>query len=1457
MHLSLEGRLGLFLEAHPGFAAEVWRMEPGKYLIRGRQVTGLPRGMALQRHRAHGQSVLVADVDGWMRSVAEIFEDLWREFVLERRANSGASARRLLARLLAETAEKQGEPLLRQCFGAWSSRASIAASAPRSRGPKLLRRAFSAWLLRHQSQATRRSGNLRAVVRAIQDPFNSRGVVLAAWRSGVWIDSNTRALDSLSSLRRAIPTSLLQVRLVGDEAMRYICFLQWSREVERSKRHAGDAFMLGQAGHIRHDIAVVERTSLAAETMRFDADAGPEMRLTQLSSVLDTMLTNLELKHRVPHLTSAARLVASPKRRRGGGPAPSFGLLGGGSSGGGSAEFQGQIAVDEAVKAFETLEYTRQVARRLQTDVAYVLQLRCLSAWVREVVEMRSARGQEAFAGQVRSFEERMVVSTRTLVARLSKHRLGKGLRDGFDEWQAQTSLARALRAVEGNALKRANEQYEQSLTAFRIVTFAAARSYSLRLVGEHLGICIRSVWQRWVGQAAITRMGASVDVALRRAEVQLQATALSGERLRKMAGDLGTRFSRQFSMRGGFQIWRGISKQIAMRTRQNAMVRRRLWLEDSELLSLVFIALMRRHGSSRAKRFAVCRGRKASDYTFGPGAIVVVSACFLAFVSMLHQKHNDLDLRARQDRARLVDLRSKLRVATAVQHAEGAFHEGLLRLCVGRWGSSARHEHDVGRAEVANRQLRTAEVQGKMLRERARVWQLRAGGRFGDAYSMPLLWTAVMTWAQCTREASLKQKTASEWLQRQRRQDAEGHLVAFQVTCKHQLQRMTMNIVQAHTSRALPRILDGWRFRALSLRSARILVEFRTTTERRFLLKEYLRLWETCLIRIDLRAAAGHVGEAVAVEGDACVARRVFLAWFGAVAVRLGERKVEKFVALLSIVPVISRGPAKALQHWRKQTEQFQMALLDGRSLLQRADAANRINKLLKHEMFDAWKRWYKLGQSVIKLRTSFVRRSLLIWHLSVFAAQQDRHRERAEKNGAIRHSERALHHAAEERGKRAKAQRRFARWYWVPEAESATVPKCFAAWVLAALDAKTELQADGIAKRAMHLGARYRTAAERFLSKNVLRAEHRVLLLECWIEFVAACRHRLEHRTFKHQLRTSLGIPAERLCARIVAADAAINSGRCFQAWAAYMHELHFDQRHAFHAQATGLATRLVTLNSGTYGFATVVAALHAWRRSLTGRATRLSEHLVQRGVRRGPLQLALWAWRLGVAFQRRPAGYNVSVQDRERATELFLELALVRVQIHGVRRLAFAEAVMQLRFCRLLMAYGAWSQWLLPAEATRRSGATGGTSFGADGAVGSTAARYGSRGGSGLGRGSARAASVSEREPSLRALGLRALAERLKCILVQGVIIDWRRRCLVERSMRVAPQDVMQDVLFALICLRAWRSAASGGLGSGSLAAVGRRRLNEIGLHTASYIERAAFVRLRGPAGGHLEE
>lgn len=1374
---------------------------------------------------------MVVDVDGWMRSVAEVFEDLWRECVLERRASAGAIARRLLTNKLAEHASPSFAlgsllgSLARRAFSTWLGRSSRSAAAVRGAGVRVLRRAWSSWALQRTSRRRKPEEvrRLEAVVQAYSDPYNLCFVVFAAWRNSLVLEASSRSLEALSTLRKAIPASLLQVRLVGDEAMRHVCFLTWSRDVERSRRRSGDAFMLGQAGVMLDGMSLADRGGAAAELFcRFDANAGPEMRLIQLSSVVDGLMTNLDMKSIAPHLLPAARLAASPSRRRLP-PAPA-GSPGGALGAAASRPSVGGLpgsAVDEAVKAFEALGQARVTVRKLQTDIVYILQLRCLSAWLREVADIRIARGESALDGRTKAFETRMVAAVKGVMDQLAKHRLGKFLRDTFDEWMALTALVRALRKGGQDAIMQAQSQYEEKLMTARLIAFAAAKNYKLSLICDADQLALRIVWQRWAGQAAITRMSTSLDVALRLAEQQLQATGRTRERLQSLASRLGGRAAANFARCGAFLGWRSAALRLAHRRRQASFTEGKITMDTRQIKTAVFLAFLRGRAASSAQRFALFAGRRASEYAFGLGAGVVVAACFRVLATALHQRRGELHIESLTERCRLIDLRARARVSAGIAHATAAGAEALLRLCLCRWRSSTRQELDAERTAAAERRLRGLQLQSRMLRDRTKVSQLRAGERLGDALAVPLLLGVLAAWAQLACLAALERRAAGEWVRRQRRQEAEGHLVAHQVACKFKLQRMVEDVVRARASRAVPRIWDAWARQTRAKHLAAIVVDYRCQVERRCILAQILHALDNEILRSKLRTAGCGVAETLIGETTVFLLTRCFLAWLGSSSRSIGEHRVNKFLVLQKLVPIMARGPAKALQHWNWQVAQYRLAMLDGRSHLQRAEATHRLERICLREVFDAWSRRYRLLLGIVAARSWLARRALAGWRLSLFAERQERLQQQAERSGAVQASRCAADVAAKDRARRALAERRFARWYALGEEEGAAAPKCFAAWVLATLDAKSHLQADGITHYARRLGQSYRSAADMLLCRTATRFRNRALLLECWIELAAQCRHRGQHRIFKRQLRTTLAVATERLWARITGAGGAVAASCCFRAWATFMLELQCDQCRAFQQQATGLAGRLIERNSGSYAFMTLISALHAWRRCLLVRMRHLGVHLLHREASWSTARKTLCAWRLAVAFLRRPAGYTVAPEDREFAEEEFLHLACTRVRLHRLRRLAFAEAVLELRCLRLLFAFSSWSRLCHAAQAgpSRGRRAAGG-----------------------------QRRPPEDREPALRVFGLRALGERLICIILQTVILDWRRYCLTERSLRRAPENLMQDCLFALSCLRAWRSMVRGRSGDRSLAALGRSRLHELGAQASSYVERSALGPLR---------
>uniref|UniRef100_A0A7S2IRK5 Uncharacterized protein n=1 Tax=Zooxanthella nutricula TaxID=1333877 RepID=A0A7S2IRK5_9DINO len=367
------------------------------------------------------------------------------------------------------------------------------------------------------------------------------------------------------------------------------------------------------------------------------------------------------------------------------------------------------------------------------------------------------------------------------------------------------------------------------------------------------------------------------------------------------------------------------------------------------------------------------------------------------------------------------------------------------------------------------------------------------------------------------------------------------------------------------------------------------------------------------------------------------------------------------------------------------------------------------------------------------------------------------------------------------------------------------------------------------------MHLGAHYREAAERLVGRTFLRAAQDAWRLLCFAGWKEAARNRTQHRIFRQDLRTRMGDHAARLCSRISSVEAAMSGGRCFLAWAGLLQEHYAGVRHAFGQQARGLARRLVELNSGTYGFATLAAAMHGWRRITVGMGGPMAR-LLSRRQRLMQCLRYLAAWRARVQVVRGPIGRMVSPGAREVAEEEFLEMATERAQMHALRRTAFAEAALQLRLLRLSMGFGAWAVLVAPPPP-------------AD--AGARRSRF------------AAAGRPLADEPAFKALASRRLQTSWQQVRLRAVLLEWLQACVAERARRIAPRSVMDDVLFALMCLHAWRAHVRGGnlpvdeAGQPVPKPLGRRQARYVGLFTAAYLNRTSFVQLRRAAMAHGAE
>eukprot|EP00928_Gymnodinium_smaydae_P031424 TRINITY_DN23063_c0_g1_i1.p1 TRINITY_DN23063_c0_g1~~TRINITY_DN23063_c0_g1_i1.p1 ORF type:complete len:1876 (+),score=374.12 TRINITY_DN23063_c0_g1_i1:55-5628(+) len=1196
---ALGAKVQLFLDAHPGFAAEVWQAGPGSYVVRGRHVTRLTGGGADRT----GQEMVVG-VDGWQRPLADVLEDLWHESKLERLGHSGKTSRRFLAETLDEEAERSQAALLRSTFGALRDHARRCTEAINRAARVVLQRFWLAWVCGVWVSLWEQRGlsRLRCVEALVGLHWRCTvaGVIFKEWCIALQSCRTAAAYQRLARARLSM--TRVSERSFGESDMdaAAICFLYWRYEKEGRRRRSADAFLMGEAHNVERHSAMLENyvsaQRLAAKGAAFGpALDGPEAQLTRLACAVDGLMARLDPKTWAPTLLPAVQRETAARA-----PEPA----------------------KDTMNLCSALARARGASRELQEDIQFVLALRCFSAWIRGANDLRRERGEERLreaneklARKKEAFGE-YTLTYCSRVANLMGNKVKMSFeRHAFDAFCMYVGMEKAARGGEGRGRVlqrlRSEDEYETLTARTILLSWSACASRDRRIARQ---------------RAALERARSACDLAVRG----------------------WTEVGCESFLSSIFHCWARCAQGTAGRRLRRRRLPGRLEQQRSALLAVAFAALAARTRHAVGKAYAAKVAYRAAEFRIS-GAAALDWTCRWTYAALVAWR---VDARAcrvfrasEEARARAAAVRagSLERGLSAVRALDNLEVEMLQRRALNYWWGCTAAARREGERQEGSRAYRAEQRSVSLARQRARAWQLRACDRFGDQLAAPLCMVAFACWALAVREARREHEVATDWFRRQRRLEKEKVSVDQDCSRRLRLQALSLSLIEHNLRLFLTPSFFAWRGFWYSVKQSDQMAGKKFKEER----KEYVRLamtgWRIAVSSCLLRATGYRLGEATVRWSVISYVQTVVIVWRGAAVRRQGTVERRKLTALQAIAPLLLRKPREALQRWRTRTLR---TALDKSLLLREVErrAAARDLLALSTRFFGRWA-WYARRLRLAGEQQSFgLHRALLVWR---FTAVQDKQARRWAQAGGPALGALATGASAAGTGssagvgragvsviqapglaepapgeqeleqlRRVQAQWMFARGHRASaERPGSLQSKSFAAWLLALLDARAAARAASAACAAASLSVRFLSAADVLLAQGARRLSRRMLLAECWSAFRELhrdSRHQTALKTFGSGVRSSHFAVARRLCELAAAASTAALAEVCFRSWTALrLSTLRMyldDERRSFSTRAMGLSRRLVVMNSGTYGRLTTAGVLIRWR-SAAWRGRRLS--------------------------------------------------------------------------------------------------------------------------------------------------------------------------------------------------------------------------------------------------------
>mmetsp|Transcript_4657 Transcript_4657/g.17521 ORF Transcript_4657/g.17521 Transcript_4657/m.17521 type:complete len:1471 (-) Transcript_4657:209-4621(-) len=1161
----------VFLEAHPLFRGEIWRISSDQYVIRGRVVT-----------EATGWREAVL-IDGWHRPLGEALEDFWSEYLFERRAKSGDACRQMVDDLLEDRGCQSASQIVRRSFDVWRdiwTRRQVAVNAVlRRQVVRQLAQCWAAWVtsifleMRRQQYRQKCLHGVGALLqRHLEVSHILILVVWAAWCCMLGENHSlkyvklTGSIDSLHhTLQRCVAAANRQLTLVGDEAFSLICFLRWHLEVEGRRRHSADSFLLGAADSTRRDMDALGK-QLIAKDLQLSEWTHPEVELTRLAGVVDDLLRSLDVKGRAPRLLPAAqRVIVRGCRQKG-----------------------GNESWQQALDGFAALAQAKSTVQKLQVDIDHVLLLRCFSSWAHGIGFERVARGHASLDKRQQVLDDNcMLLAHRHLfLARRCQ------ARTVFDAWAVVTSVSRMLRRSEEMFSAARKEELDHLERQRHIVHAAKAVVYRrISTVSEDE---LRVVFQHWRTLSATSRMVSLADTGLRQADARLSHASHVRGRLMDKAVSTCQRMLAEMERGVVFRGWASIMQRSRPRKARQDMCKSHWEVETRGLVSRAFAAFVAWKSLGLARRLvdrAACRAARSA-------LSANVPACFFAWAadsqwSRSLKKHSLAKERTLGLRRQVSD-----HAGLVFERLAHARSEALLTTFLGLWRTSAlQNQHD---EFVSDRQVLNLQVDSriKVSAVAARKWAMRLLGRRTEAFLQVTQLAVVLEWSQLSRAASFERKVAGEWTRSVHRQETEGFLVAHQVTCKLRLRSLVQNVIVAHSSCALLNVVHDWRQHSRSLSMARKVAEAQAELSmgrRSMKHTTTFWMWREHTVRKRLRHAGLQMGLAITDWGDLCIVNRIFFVWRQEVASALAQRAVE----------IQAQRPPILVESFDGAHEEN---LLRARS---RAIAAQEACQC--HRIITVWRAWSRHKAWTRTRDVHFAIVALQAWKLCWRSSRLEQKLEVTQRMQRSGHPTTFMHRLSSESETCARATRRFARWYQIRDEKVAALPRCFSAWVLAISQRASDEQFEWLSQRVAHLKAHYRESAMALLGHNLSWRCLRTLVLEClirWCDHVCDCgwqrmrQHLRAHHTESHSRLYDKQVQMSTLKLMVCT----------LIEWRLHVVKLQRGEIEEFRSQADGVALRLQRLNARTFGFLTTTGAFSAWR-SASRRRGRSQLHVLAR--------------------------------------------------------------------------------------------------------------------------------------------------------------------------------------------------------------------------------------------------
>jgi len=933
--------------------------------------------------------------------------------------------------------------------------------------------------------------------------------------------------------------------------------------------------ILGDAGRMRRDMESLTRQSSVKDLLTSSWE-GPEAQLSRLSNVVDNLLGQLDVQRSAPHVARAGLRDALK--------AAETAALGGSTDS--EAAQRGGHLFNKALHGFEALVQAKQAAQKLQGDIDFVLGLRCFSGWLRVVDDARHARG-EADLGARRALHvelsHRRALSLGGHLGNVAKQRL---MKDALMEWATLPLLAKAVRT--GYRTQSEKDNYAATVVKVRSLAKSAAYRQAYMLNKSGWDMVLHKIINCWSFFASGVGREARLAEAAEQAEAARERAKSKWSNIASSAGAAGAKAANTALVREVFWDWTSQVRETSFAKSKASMVITALADDNQGVMRRAFQALSQKCMAGSTKKKARQTGLngalRAAEFVRDCGTTALGLITLRMWLAMVKLKKLQLLRHGLKDR-----------LSFFAGYMDEASSEVVLGMAMTRWFEAMMlRKQNEARAEA-----HYAEVSFKenlqVSKERVKRWRIKCGQQVAKSLDLPLVWVSFMAWTIFMKKAKEEAIAASEFLKRQRNRELDAHIQRFQTETKPKLVRRIMDVIWAHSAKTLPEVFATWRHLWIQQRLSHKNVAWYMHRKTLGNLARTIEAWKAACIRGWLRVVGYRLGQAVARWGDDGVSRRLLLSWRAMCLARHGEISAKRVLAAHRIAGLVARVRQPVLRHWHQQAVKAAAAA-----------AAAAIHANAKAVDVSALKSLFTKGEEasgeVKRLWT--LQCHMRAWQLAMVDFAHERRRAREAKTGGrLPLMKRALQRAVGEQDRRARAERRFARWYCAPDEPLSALPKCFAAWTLATLDANTALSAEGLASSAANLSFKFREAADRLLCRAMGRASSQLLLARSFLIFTSRLRRGRQRVTMA------------RLCAGASSLADALGARRLLIAWKGLLWQRdkqHFGfEKRTFQVQASGLARRLVRLNSCTYGFLTAAGVLVRWRAMSLRSARRILLH------------------------------------------------------------------------------------------------------------------------------------------------------------------------------------------------------------------------------------------------------